>query len=181
MGGSVFMFFYILFFANINTFSTNLDRKSIEKKKDYSNIFKEKKIDNFLKEDEYEENPYVMKKKYKILAERSLSKAMLFPLYGQIYNWKVLGITDYKKTLYFALAFGVALGFFIYNQARFIDSKYGSSNQNLFYRHRTYSLSFLSIIYGLCVFDAYASVYKYRSDFSSNLSVVEKISPDQIL
>jgi len=183
MGGVFFLFFNIVFFANISIFSTDLSKNLNNKKIDVSNNIDtdDDKIDSFLKEDEREENPYIMKKKYNILAERALAKAVLFPLYGQIYNWKVLGITDYRKTLYFGLALGVALGFFIYNQARFIDSKSGSSNQNLFYRHRTYSLSFLSIIYGLCIFDVYSSVYKYKSDFSSNLSVVEKITPDQIL
>ena len=183
MGGVFFLIFNILFFTNINLFSTDLSKNFKNKKIDFSNDINvdEEKIDSFLKEDESEENPYVMKKKYNVLAERALSRAVLFPLYGQIYNWKVLGITDYRKTLYFGLALGVALGFFIYNQARFIDSKSGSSNQNLFYRHRTYSLSFLSIIYGLCIFDVYSSVYKYKSDFSSNLSLVEKITPDQIL
>lgn len=183
MGGVFFLFFNLMFFANVNIYSTDLKKDFKDKKIDFANDINtdDDKIDSFLKEEEKGENLYVMKKKYNVLAERALAKAVLFPLYGQLYNWKVLGISDYKKTLYFGLALGVALGFFIYNQARFIDSKSGSSNQNLFYRHRTYSLSFLSIIYGLCIFDVYSSVYKYRSDFSSNLSLVEKITPDQIL
>ena len=182
MGGCFLLFFHFLFFINVNLFSTDLRNDFKNKNIDFSKYDNnEEKIDNFLKEDKMEENPYIMKKKYKILAERSLAKSVLFPLYGQIYNWRVLGITDYKKTLYFGLALSIALGFFMYKQELFIEIKSGSSNQNLFYRHRMYSLSFLSIIYGLCIFDAYSSVYKYRSDFSSDLSLVEKITPDQIL
>ena len=179
MGGVVYFICTMFFFTKFSIFSTDLHKNFLTQK--YSSVdnsnFDDDNIDSFLKEDENPENPYIMKKRYTVLAERSLARAVLFPLYGQLYNWRVLGIGDYKKTLYFGLALGVALAFFIYNQARFIDSKSGSSNQNLYYRHRTYALSFLSIIYGLCIFDAYSSVHKYKSDFSSNLSVVEKIDP----
>ena len=171
----------MFFFTNLDIFSTELRKNILKENNILPKDIDEDKIDSFLKEDENTENPYIMKKKYKVLAERSLARAVLFPLYGQIYNWQVLGIGDYRKTLYFGLALGIALSFFIYNQARFIDSKSGSSNQNLFYRHRTYALSFLSIIYGICIFDAYSTVHKYKSDFSSNLSLVEKINPDLLV
>ena len=134
---------------------------------------KEKNLDKFLDDSDYDENRYITNKRYKVLADRSLARSMLFPLYGQLYNWRVLGIENYKKTLFFSIALSVALGFFLYNHGKFIDSN-NSSNQQLYYRHRTYALSLLSIIYFVCVFDSYASVHKYRSDFTSNLSVVNK-------
>ncbi len=152
-------------------------------KEDVKNVLIDKinvedRIDEFIRNDESINNvtntdneEYIFRKKRKIVSERVLYNAALFPLLGQIYNWRKLQIEGFEKTLIFSLIFSGLLGFYIYNFFMYASPSNSSSSINLkYYRRKTYTLSFLIITCLVSFFDSYLTVYRKTSDFSNNLN-----------
>lgn len=114
---------------------------------------------------------YIFKKKTKIIAERVLHKAAILPLIGQIYNWRVLKIEDFKKTLIFSLIFSGLIGFYIYNFAMYANPSNSAQTVNMnYYKRKTYTLSFIIITAVVSFFDSYLTVYRKAANFSNDLN-----------
>ena len=93
----------------------------------------------------------------------------MIPLYGQIRKWS-LGIDDYKKTLFFGLAFAGLISFYVYNHIKYVNSvKLSDEIHFRYYKRKMYTLSFIVVTSFLSVFDSYLSIYEKMSDFSDSL------------
>ena len=106
---------------------------------------------------------------------KTLARAAIFPLWGQIYNWKTLEISSYKKTLFFSLFFAGFLGASLYYHIRYVETSYNhqGAGREHFYSMRNYFLSFFAVINALCFFDSYSTVYMQTFDCSKDLGMVK--------
>lgn len=157
----------LVIFCSYSIIADNVDVESVLKK-DYIN---ENMSVSDVSTDERKKNK-IFKKKVRLTAEKSFYIASAFPLGGQIYNWKVLGIESYKKTLIFGSVFLTLAGFYIYNFAKYSDSESSQSIASRHYRWKTYSLSLFLICSVVSSLDAYLTLYKKAHNFSDELTCI---------